>query len=277
MTKVRDVSSVEQAELSSLVGVTARLQPGNPEPKASSSVVVVMPAYNAAETLERTYDDIPHDLVDHIILVDDVSADETVQIAKHLGLDVIVHQRNRGYGGNQKTCYDRALEIGAQVVVMLHPDYQYDATRIGALIEPPGRRHAAVEVRVQPLPNGRREPRVWPQAVGVSHRLSRVPPSGARGPPVSREQRRLRVRPAAGRPGSARRLPDRRDRGPHALLQGGELCRISPERGLRPIDPRGGDEPPDTQGSRPDCRPPTLARLRSLGEAVDRRILAIPL
>ena len=136
MTKVRDVSSVEQAEVSSLVGVTPRLQPGNPEPKASSSVVVVMPAYNAAETLERTYDDIPHDLVDHIILVDDVSADETVQIAKHLGLDVIVHHRNRGYGGNQKTCYDRALEIGAQVVVMLHPDYQYDATRIGALIEP---------------------------------------------------------------------------------------------------------------------------------------------
>src|SRR5438105_6728190 len=88
MTKVRDVSSVEQAELSSLVGVTARLQPGNPEPKASSSVVVVMPAYNAAETLERTYDDIPHDLVDHILLVDDVSADATVQIAKHLGLDL---------------------------------------------------------------------------------------------------------------------------------------------------------------------------------------------
>jgi glycosyltransferase involved in cell wall biosynthesis len=101
-----------------------------------SSVVVVMPAYNAAKTLERTYDDIPHDIVDRIILVDDVSRDETVEIARHLGLDVIVHRQNRGYGGNQKTCYTAALEGGAQVVVMLHPDYQYDATRIPALIAP---------------------------------------------------------------------------------------------------------------------------------------------
>jgi glycosyltransferase involved in cell wall biosynthesis len=95
-----------------------------------------MPAYNAAPTLQRTYRDIPHDIVDHIILVDDVSQDDTVQIAKGLGLDVVVHRQNRGYGGNQKTCYDRALEIGADIVVMLHPDYQYDATRIPALIEP---------------------------------------------------------------------------------------------------------------------------------------------
>ena len=100
------------------------------------SVVVVMPAYNAAQTLERTYEDIPRDIVDNIILVDDVSQDETVEIAKHLGLFVVVHPQNRGYGGNQKTCYDRALEIGADVVVMLHPDYQYDATRIPALIQP---------------------------------------------------------------------------------------------------------------------------------------------
>jgi glycosyltransferase involved in cell wall biosynthesis len=95
-----------------------------------------MPAYNAAETLERTYADIPHDLVDHIILVDDVSQDETVEIAKRLGLDVVVHRQNLGYGGNQKTCYDRALAEGGDVVVMLHPDYQYDATRIPALIAP---------------------------------------------------------------------------------------------------------------------------------------------
>jgi glycosyltransferase involved in cell wall biosynthesis len=95
-----------------------------------------MPAYNAARTLERTYQDIPHELVDRIILVDDVSHDETVGVARQLGLDVIVHRQNRGYGGNQKTCYDAALEAGAQVVVMLHPDYQYDATRIPALIEP---------------------------------------------------------------------------------------------------------------------------------------------
>jgi len=100
------------------------------------TVVIVMPAYNAARTLERTYADIPHPLVDRIILVDDVSRDQTVDIARQLGLDVIIHQQNRGYGGNQKTCYDAALEAGADVVVMLHPDYQYDATRIPDLIAP---------------------------------------------------------------------------------------------------------------------------------------------
>lgn len=99
-------------------------------------VVIVMPAYNAARTLERTYADIPHDLVHRIILVDDVSRDETVDIARQLGLDVIIHAQNRGYGGNQKTCYDAALEAGAEVVVMLHPDYQYDATRIPQLVAP---------------------------------------------------------------------------------------------------------------------------------------------
>jgi glycosyltransferase involved in cell wall biosynthesis len=102
----------------------------------AARVVVVMPAYNAAETLERTYADIPHDLVDHIILVDDVSGDQTVAIAHRLGLEVIVHRQNLGYGGNQKTCYDAALAEGGDVVVMLHPDYQYDATRIPALIAP---------------------------------------------------------------------------------------------------------------------------------------------
>ena len=99
-------------------------------------IVIVMPAYNAARTLERTYADIPHDLIDRIILVDDVSGDETVDIARQLGLDVIIHPQNRGYGGNQKTCYDAALEAGADIVVMLHPDYQYDATRIPALVDP---------------------------------------------------------------------------------------------------------------------------------------------
>ena len=98
--------------------------------------MVVMPAYNAARTLQRTYDDIPHDLVDRIILVDDVSRDDTVEIARHMGLEVFIHRQNLGYGGNQKTCYDRALEAGASVVVMLHPDYQYDATRVPDLIAP---------------------------------------------------------------------------------------------------------------------------------------------
>jgi len=102
----------------------------------TSRIVIVMPAYNAARTLEQTYADIPHDIVHHVILVDDVSRDETVEIARRLGLEVIVHRQNRGYGGNQKTCYDRALEWGADVVVMLHPDYQYDATRIPDLVAP---------------------------------------------------------------------------------------------------------------------------------------------
>jgi glycosyltransferase involved in cell wall biosynthesis len=99
-------------------------------------IIVVMPAYNAARTLERTYQDIPHDMVSRIILVDDVSRDDTVAIARQLGLDVIIHRQNLGYGGNQKTCYDAALEAGADAVVMLHPDYQYDATRIPALVAP---------------------------------------------------------------------------------------------------------------------------------------------
>ena len=106
------------------------------DPAREKRVVVVMPAYNAARTLERTYRDIPHSIVDKIILVDDVSRDDTVAIARQLGLDVIIHRQNLGYGGNQKTCYDAALEAGADAVVMLHPDYQYDATRIPALVGP---------------------------------------------------------------------------------------------------------------------------------------------
>lgn len=99
-------------------------------------VIVVMPAYNAAKTLERTYNDLPKEVVHKVILVDDVSQDETVEIARQLGLDVVVHIQNRGYGGNQKTCYLKALEDGADIVVMLHPDYQYDSTLVPELIRP---------------------------------------------------------------------------------------------------------------------------------------------
>lgn len=89
-------------------------------------VVVVLPAYNAAKTLEMTYREIPMDVVDEVVLVDDHSRDETTALAKHLGIHhVIRHEKNKGYGGNQKTCYAKALEIGADIVVMVHPDYQY--------------------------------------------------------------------------------------------------------------------------------------------------------
>lgn len=89
-------------------------------------IVVVLPAYNAARTLERTYQEIPHEVVNEVILVDDASQDDTVGVARRLGIrHIIQHERNKGYGGNQKTCYDRALSLGADVVIMLHPDYQY--------------------------------------------------------------------------------------------------------------------------------------------------------
>jgi len=107
-------------------------------------VVVVMPAYNAAQTLERTYRDLPMEVVDRIILVDDVSQDETVEIARRLGFKTVVHVQNRGYGGNQKTCYLEALKDGADIVVMLHPDYQYDSTLVPHLIAPIRRDEADV-------------------------------------------------------------------------------------------------------------------------------------
>ena len=88
-------------------------------------IVVVMPAFNAEKTVRQTYDEIPKDIVDEVILVDDASQDKTVKAAKKLGIKTIVHPENRGYGGNQKTCYQAALKSGADIVIMLHPDYQY--------------------------------------------------------------------------------------------------------------------------------------------------------
>jgi glycosyltransferase involved in cell wall biosynthesis len=99
-------------------------------------VVVVMPAYNAAKTLRLTYQAIPMEKVDRIILVDDGSTDETLAVARDLNLTVFVHTRNFGYGANQKTCYTEALKEGAEIVVMLHPDYQYDPTLLPELVAP---------------------------------------------------------------------------------------------------------------------------------------------
>jgi glycosyltransferase involved in cell wall biosynthesis len=99
-------------------------------------VVVVMPAYNAGRTLRMTYEELPKDTVSAVILVDDGSTDETLKIARELNLEVFVHDRNYGYGANQKTCYAEALKAGADIVVMVHPDYQYDPRLVPQIVEP---------------------------------------------------------------------------------------------------------------------------------------------
>ena len=100
----------------------------------NKKIVVVLPAYNAAKTLERTYREIPFDIVDDVVLVDDVSRDNTIEVAQSLGIKHIIrHDRNKGYGGNQKSCYNKALELNADIVVMLHPDYQYTPLLLPAM------------------------------------------------------------------------------------------------------------------------------------------------
>ncbi|MDR0412757.1 MAG: glycosyltransferase family 2 protein [Dysgonamonadaceae bacterium] len=101
----------------------------------NKTVTVVLPAYNAGKTLRQTYAEIPFDMVDRVVLVDDCSSDNTLAVARELGIHhVIRHDRNKGYGGNQKTCYDKALEIGSDIVIMLHPDYQYTPRLLPSMI-----------------------------------------------------------------------------------------------------------------------------------------------
>jgi glycosyltransferase involved in cell wall biosynthesis len=107
-----------------------------PAAQRSGKIVVVMPAYNAERTLERTLADVPREWVDEIVLVDDASSDGTVALARKLGLRVLVHDRNRGYGANQKTCYREALAAGADIAVMIHPDHQYDPRVLPELVRP---------------------------------------------------------------------------------------------------------------------------------------------
>lgn len=98
-------------------------------------VVVVLPAYNAANTIEKTIDEIPKDIVDEIVLVDDKSSDNTIEVAKRIGIKhIVTHTINRGYGGNQKSCYHKALELNADIIIMLHPDYQYTPKLLQAMI-----------------------------------------------------------------------------------------------------------------------------------------------
>lgn len=99
-------------------------------------IVVVMPAYNAGKTITATYNDLPKDLINEVILVDDASHDKTIDKAKQLGITVYKHSKNKGYGGNQKTCYSEALKRNPDIVIMVHPDYQYDAKLAGVLCEP---------------------------------------------------------------------------------------------------------------------------------------------
>ena len=214
-----------------------------------------MPAYNAARTLERTYADVPQDLIDHVILVDDVSKDETVDIARRLGLEVIVHRQNLGYGGNQKTCYDRALEFGADVVVMLHPDYQYDATRIPALVAPilAGKADLVLGSRFlgDPIAGG------MPKWKYVSNRFLTGVENLAFGLHLSEYHTGLRAysrrlleaipyqlnsndfvfdQELIAQVVAVGGLRHRRDRGADALLRGGELGRLQAQRRLRPVD-----------------------------------------
>jgi glycosyltransferase involved in cell wall biosynthesis len=99
----------------------------------NKKLVVIMPAYNAEKTLRQTYSELPHEYVDEVILVDDYSKDSTAQVARELGITTIIHTENRGYGGNQKTCYREALSHGADIVVMVHPDYQYSPRLVTAM------------------------------------------------------------------------------------------------------------------------------------------------
>lgn len=101
----------------------------------NKKVIVVLPAYNAAQTLEKTYQEIPFDLVDDVILCDDASKDNTAELAKSIGINhVIIHEQNKGYGGNQKSLYNKALELGGDIVIMLHPDYQYTPKLIPSMV-----------------------------------------------------------------------------------------------------------------------------------------------
>ncbi len=163
-----------------------------------SKVVVVMPAYNAAKTLHMTYQDLPRELVDLVILVDDGSSDETAQIAREMGLELFVHNRNYGYGANQKTCYREALKAGADIVVMVHPDYQYDPTLLPEIVRPiqegsadavlgsrlmgtnpDEARHALVEIHFEPLSDMGGKCHVRFAPIGIPYRLSRISPRGA--------------------------------------------------------------------------------------------------
>lgn len=188
-------------------------------------VTVVMPAYEAAETLRQTVEALDRDVVDDVILVDDSSRDETVRRARDLGIFVYRHERNLGYGGNQKSCYRLALERGADIVVMVHPDYQYEPRLVPALagmihsdvydVVPGSRilggrraqgRDAAHQVSGEPVSDGISESVEWGEVVGVSHGLSRLFQEGAGDAAVGGELGRFFVRQPNVVPGGGVRI-----------------------------------------------------------------------
>src|ERR1051326_6633148 len=231
-------------------------------PLREKKVVAVLPAYNAERTLQATYDDIPKEWVDEILLVDDCSRDRTVELARQLPMRVVVHQKNRGYGGNQKTCYHTAMEeMDADIMVMVHPDHQYDPKIIPELVaplqrgecdavfgsrmlggRPPDRRgHAEVEVLREPLPDHGRERDVLHLSIRVPLRLPRLLAPLPRVGRLRGELGRLRLRHRDHRPrrGEGDAHPRGADR--HALLRRGLAGRLPARLALRPRDPEDDD------------------------------------
>ena len=158
----------------------------------NKKIVVVLPAYNAGQTLEQTYNEIPFDIVDDVILVDDFSRDNTVEVGKKLGIkNIIVHEKNKGYGGNQKSCYNKALELGADIVIMLHPDYQYTPKLIESMSYIIA--NDVYPVVLQPNAYIHAEPAHAPETVGIPHRLPRIFGRSAPRNQLQRQFRRLCV------------------------------------------------------------------------------------
>ena len=214
-------------------------------------VIVVLPAYNAARTLEKTYTELPREVVDEVILVDDASRDETSRIAQRLGITTIVHAKNLGYGGNQKTCYRNALARGADVVIMVHPDYQYTPALVTAMASMVGTDSttrcsdpgSSAGVR---FAAGCRSTSTSPIESSPRSRISRRAascPSTTRGTARSAgrcsrrspggELERFRLRQRDAGPDHRVRLLDRGGELPHPVLRGGLEHLVSPRRSLR--------------------------------------------